>query len=234
MFNSVFLFLHITAGSLGILSGMVAMFTRKGVKSHKKIGSVFFISMIVMSSTAVYLALFQPYRVNVLAGLLTFYMVVTGWRTAQNTTGKNGSFEYAGLVFILGVVTAGVIFGMEVLNKIAISGEKMPLIDFFIFFFTGVGVLCMALDVRVLIKGGVYGAQRIARHLWRTCFALYVATSSLFLGQPQVFPEALRGTLVLAAPVILVVLSLFFWVVRVYFVSRFKLVPVRNAQGKGI
>ena len=44
-------------------------------------------------------------------------------------------------------------------------------------------------DVRMLVRGGVSGAQRIARHLWCMCFALFFRHRLLFLGQQQVFPR---------------------------------------------
>lgn len=222
MINSIVLIIHITSGSIGILSGMIAMFLRKGAKKHKNIGSVFFISMLLMCTSATYLAFFQPYKVNIIAGLLTLYMVITAWRTAYNSKGDNGRFEYLAALFALGVIITGTIFGIEVLNKMEATGEAMPLIDFFIFFFTAFGILGFLLDIKVIVRGGIYGAQRIARHLWRTCFALYVATSSLFLGQPQVFPEFLSDPLLRSVPVILVIFMLFFWLIRVYTTRRFK------------
>ena len=48
-------------------------------------------------------------------------------------------------------------------------------------FLGSVAVLAAAGDVRMLVRGGVFGAQRVARHLWRMCFGLFIATGS-FLG----------------------------------------------------
>ena len=38
------------------------------------------------------------------------------------------------------------------------------------------------------------GAPRIARHLWRLCTALTVATGSFFLGQQQMLPKSWHGS----------------------------------------
>ena len=35
-------------------------------------------------------------------------------------------------------------------------------------------------------------AQRIARHLWRMCFAFFIATGSFFLGQQDILPKAVQ------------------------------------------
>lgn len=70
-------------------------------------------------------------------------------------------------------------------------------------------------DLRVVVRRGIAGAQRLTRHLWRTCFALFIAAGSQFLGQPMVFPEPIRGTAVLYAPVLLVIGTMVFWLIRV-------------------
>jgi hypothetical protein len=62
------------------------------------------------------------------------------------------------------------------------------------FFLGSVALLSAAEDVRMLWHGGVSGALRIARHLWRMCFALFIASASLFLARPQLFPALLRKT----------------------------------------
>jgi hypothetical protein len=65
------------------------------------------------------------------------------------------------------------------------------------FFMAGVPLLAAAGDIRMLASGGIAGRQRITRHLWRMCFGLFIATGSFFLGQQQVFPAFLRGSIFL-------------------------------------
>jgi hypothetical protein len=74
-------------------------------------------------------------------------------------------------------------------------------------------------DVRMLVRGGVFGKQRIARHLWRMCYALFTAAGSLFLGQQQVFPAFLRHINVLFVPAILPLVLRIFWLFRVRLTS---------------
>jgi hypothetical protein len=50
------------------------------------------------------------------------------------------------------------------------------------FFMGSVMLLAAAGDVRILVGGGVIGAKRIAPHLWRMCFGLFIAAGSFFLG----------------------------------------------------
>lgn len=94
----------------------------------------------------------------------------------------------------------------------------MPAAIYFIF--TSLAVLGVVTDARVLLKKGIMGKQRILRHLWRMCVPLYVAASSFFSGQQQVFPEALQGTFYLSIPEYSVLLLLFFWLGKTWMQKR--------------
>ena len=76
-------------------------------------------------------------------------------------------------------------------------------------------LLLTAFDVRMIARGGVAGAARLTRHLLRMCLAMFMATASLFLGQPKVFPMAVRHSGLLPVPVVLVVLALLYSLIRV-------------------
>ena len=71
----------------------------------------------------------------------------------------------------------------------------------------------------MLLARSIPWAQRIARHLWRMCLALWIATASFFLGQSDEFPEALRIMPLLCTPVLLVMLFMIYWLVRVLFMG---------------
>ncbi len=74
----------------------------------------------------------------------------------------------------------------------------------------------------MLVRDGIVGAPRVARHLWRMCFALFIAAGSLFLGQQKVFPASWRGSPILRAPPLLTLILMVFWIVRVSFTNAFK------------
>ena len=88
-------------------------------------------------------------------------------------------------------------------------------------FLTATGIAALS-DLKVLLRRGISGAQRIARHVWRMCFGLFVATGSLFLGQMQIFPQWLQDTPVLYVAALAPLPFLLFWVVRVRLGKRFK------------
>ena len=72
-------------------------------------------------------------------------------------------------------------------------------------------------DIRVVRSGPLHGPSRLARHLWRMCFALWIAAASFFLGQADELPQALRIPALLAVPPLTALLAMFYWLWRVRF-----------------
>ena len=85
----------------------------------------------------------------------------------------------------------------------------MPAFPFFLF---GIVMLLGAAgDGRILRSGAPQGTARLTRHLWRMCFALFIAALSFFIGQSDEFPKALRIMPLLALPVVTVLIAMFYW-----------------------
>ena len=173
--------LHVSAGIVGILSGTAAMSLRKGSPRHALAGKVFVISMLTMAASAVYLAFMKHQNNNVGGGVLTFYLVATAWVTAKRRDGETSIFDWAALLIPLWAGIGGWINGLEAVHSP--TGSKYGVPAGMHFFLGSVMLLAAAGDVRMLVRGGVFGAQRIVRHLWRMCFGLFIATGSFFLGQ---------------------------------------------------
>ena len=214
------LVLHICAGMLGLLSGAATISFRKGSRQHILAGNVFVISMMGMSTAGAYLAFMKHQMNNVFGGVLAFYLVTTAWATARRRDGETGIFDWGALLVALAVGGSIVTYGFEAAKRPTHSIGGVPAGMFF--FLGSVALLSAAGDVRMLVRGGVFGVRRIARHLWRMCFSLFIATGSFFLGQQQVFPDWLRKTNVLFIPAILPLILLIFWLSRVLFTDAFK------------
>jgi hypothetical protein len=70
-------------------------------------------------------------------------------------------------------------------------------------------------DLRAIRSGGLRGSRRLARHLWRMCFGLFIATGSFFLGQMKFIPEPVRIVPLLLVLAFAPILFLFYWMWRV-------------------
>jgi hypothetical protein len=229
MFYSPLLPVHITGGALGILSGTVAMIYRKGSARHALAGKVFVASMLVMAAAAVYLAVLRHQTNNIGGGILTFYLILTAWLTARRRDGETSRYDWLAMVIpvALGILTW--VNGVRVVRRGAGSESGVPV---GMFFFMGtVMLLAAAGDLRMLIRGGVLGAARIKRHLWRMCFGWFIATGSFFLGQQQVFPRFLQGSAVLLLLGILPLLLLIFWLFRVRYARAYRVWGFRQPAG---
>ena len=215
------LFLHIAGGSVGIVSGFVALLSRKGGRVHRVAGIVFFVSMLVMATIGAGASPFLPVpeMPNVFAGILVIYLVTTSVAAIRRKDGRVGRFEKGGLAVALGVVAAGVVYILMARNSPTGTIGKTPPQAFLVFAI--VGAIAAAGDLKVILRGGISGAARIARHLWRMCIALTIASGSFFLGQQKVMPVWMHGSPWLFVPVFAPLLLMVFWLIRVRLGNRF-------------
>jgi len=202
---------HILAGCLGLVSGFIALYAAKGAATHRKSGILFVCVMLPMAVTGLLISAIEGVApaINIPTALLTFYLVTTSLTTVRpvavsrwlDLAGMRLAFALTVLCVVLGVRAIG-IGGAE-------AGMAYPLA-----LFGGVAFAGALGDRRMIKAGGVRGASRLKRHLWRMSFALALATMAFFLGQADVFPKPLRIMPLLALPMLSVLATMFFWMWR--------------------
>jgi uncharacterized membrane protein len=207
--------IHIMAGLFGLAAGAVALFARKGAKLHRQSGMIFVYSMLTMSASGAVMAALHFDRVTTIAGGLTFYLVTTALLTVRRPMLKGQWIDAGALLVGLTVGIASVRLGVEALNNGTGTIDTYPAALVFIF---GVVALMAAFgDARMLLARGLQGKQRMARHVWRMCVALWIAAASFFLGQADLFPEPIRASPLPALPVLLVMVLMVYWLTRILF-----------------
>jgi uncharacterized membrane protein len=217
---SPLLILHIFGGSVGLVAGTVAIVVRKGGRWHRRAGQVFVGGMLCLAVTGALIAYMRAEPPNIVAGLLTIYMIMTAWMTGRHKDGRSGAFDWVGLVAAFGFLSYLWPLAFEALYR---PNRMMNGVPAAMSFFLGTVVLLAAAgDVRMLARGGVTGARRIGRHAWRMSFGLFIATGSFFLGQQQVFPVRWRGSVALIVLGVFPLGLLLFWAVRLRFGNRFR------------
>jgi hypothetical protein len=224
---------HICAGSLGLVSGTAAMSFRKGSPRHVLAGKIFVASMLTMAFAAVYLAIVKHQPNNIGGGSLTFYLIGTAWLTARRRDLETSRLDWVVLLIplVLGVLTW--MNGIKIVRSGVSSQDGVPV--GMTFFMGSVMLLAAAGDLRMLVGNGVLGAKRVARHLWRMCFGLFIAAGSFFLGPSnrplrllsavglgQHLPQALFSTTLYSILTTLPLILLIFWLVRVRFTNAYK------------
>jgi uncharacterized membrane protein len=212
--------IHIIAGSIAIIAGFISVFAVKGLKLHRKSGMIFVYSMVVLSLTGVVIALVKNQPTSVIGGSLAFYMVTTAFLTVRPHDQRFRWLDAAAFVVAVAVGASAIKIGLDMRN--AHTGQSNSVAAGMLFFFAAIVLLAALGDIRVMVRGALKGRQRIARHLWRMCFALFVASGSFFLGQAQVFPKPVRILPLLAIPAFLPLVLLLYWLARVLFTQWYR------------
>src|SRR5260370_14213771 len=143
------------------------MYFRKGPRRHMLAGKVFVASMLTMAAVATYLAIVRNQQSNIGGGILTFYLIGTAWLTARRKDRETSRFDWVVLLIPLALGILTWMNGIKVVRSGASSQDGVPV--GMTFFMGSVMLLESAGDGRMLLRGGLLGAKRIARHLWRMC-----------------------------------------------------------------
>jgi hypothetical protein len=211
---------------------------RKGSPRHVLAGRVFVGSMLTMAVGATYLAFVKHQPNNIGGGILTFYLIGTAWLTARRRDGETSRWDWVAFLIPLALGILTWMNAIQVVRSGANSQDGVPV--GMSFFMGSVMLLAAAGDVRMLLRGGLFGAKRIARHLWRMCFGLFIASGSFFLGPSnrplrllsrvglgQHLPVALFSTALYLILTLLPLVLLIFWLIRVRFASAYKGKPIQ-------
>jgi hypothetical protein len=209
----VTLLAHVAAGTLGIVSGFVALSAAKGARLHRRSGTVFVCAMVTMGVLGAGMAAFRGELGNVIAGLLAVYLVVTGLSTVRPPTAATRRVDAGALLLGLATGLAGVTLGVASLAFGDGTRDGSPAGVFLVL--GAIALLASVADLRRMRSGPLRGVRRLRRHLWRLCFALFIAAGSFFLGQAGVIPKPIRIFPLLTAVSLLPLVAMLYWLWRV-------------------
>jgi hypothetical protein len=220
---------HISGGAIAVLTGVIALSVRKGSPVHRAAGNVFFLAMLVGASGAAWLGYnARPQDMgDVVAGVLTIYLVSTAWVTAKRGDKEVGAFEVVAFV----VVAAGGA-GMFLTTSSAVADGTAILGGVPGYIGSGLAGLWALCDLSVILRRGLAGRQRIARHLWRMSFGFFIAAGSFFPGQLHLFPEfirEIRPVILLFIPAFAIIALMLFWLARVLFTRWYRIATTTSA-----
>ena len=207
--NSPLLPIHIAAGGLALVLGAVALSVKKGGTVHRRGGLLFVYAMLVMGTTAAILG-------NVGGGLMAVYFVVTALTTVRPVSPWTRRINVAALVLVAGLASLDILGGVKAFNSPRGSLNGVPFAMFF--FLATIMILAAIGDVRIMRFGLPRGGPRLARHLWRMCFALFIAAGSFFSIRERVakiLPEPLTTAPARMLPILLIFGAMFYWLWRV-------------------
>jgi hypothetical protein len=200
---------HVTAGVIAIVAGFTALYAFKGGTLHRKSGTISACAMLVMSLSGAVMAVGRPgAAINIPAGLVTAYLVITSLATVRPAASRRVDVVAMLMGLVVGLVC--IALALVAIGKGGReAGMAYPLV-----LFGAVAFLATGGDLRVIRAGGLRGTPRLARHLWRMCFALFIASIAFFLGPDRV-PAMIRTPALRAAGVLLPIFAMGYWLWRV-------------------
>ena len=162
MAGTILLFIHIAAGSIALLTAVVALVMAKGGRYHVLAGRVYAIAMTVIFLTALPLAILGASVFLLLIAVFSFYLVFAGWRFARNRRGVPQLVDWCAAA-IMGI-TGLSMWGYGIALGSAGNGQWVTMLSF-----GAIAVALSLVDARYyarLAKGQTRaGVPRVQRHL---------------------------------------------------------------------
>lgn len=215
---TAFALIHMIVGTIACLSGITALIVRKGHLLHRQAGRLFVSTMVITAGGGAVYAIDRPDALTGLVGLFTCYLVLSSIHTVRVRGTRAVIYDRLSLLVAALLAAAFFTFGASappLEPEFGITPEAY-------FIFGGISSLASVGDIVVCLRGGLTGRWRIARHLWRMGFALYIALGSILEGpRTRIFPEPLRDSPWLSLPVDASALLVLLWLGLVLFGWRF-------------
>ncbi len=216
-FETVLMSTHGLVGTCVVLSGGCAILSRKGSNFHRKSGKVFAVALCLMAAVILTTGLLAARLVSTLGityTALACYLVLTSWATVRSPPGRLDRFSYIAPALACSIGMVALYWGFSAALGYVEIDDDIPVAAYF--GFGGLAFLMAWGDILVILKGGLVGGQRLARHLWRMCFVFYLSTATLFTGPGSVvFPEGIRGSWPLMLPELSVLVLSLYWLTKI-------------------
>jgi hypothetical protein len=147
---------------------------------------------------------------------MTIYFVATALTTVRPVSAWTRRSTVAALIVAIGLALVDIAGGVKAFNSPHGVLNGVPFAMHF--FLAAVMILAAAGDARIMSSGVPRGGPRLARHLWRMCFALFIAAGSFFSIRERVakiLPEPFTTAPMRAVPILLVFGAMFYWLWKV-------------------
>ena len=223
---------HALAGTVALAAGSVAIAARKGGTWHRQAGVVFVYTMIAMGLAAVGISVYEG-KQAVAGGALTAYLIFTAWTTVRPVPGVGRGVDVALMLLAFLFAWGGFATAFATLDMPGQRNEGVP--AGMHVFLSSVVLLAALGDARMIYDGGIQGARRLARHLWRMCFGLFIATGSFIaqLVRMTFMPDWTRSVPVILALAAGPLIVLLYWMWRVRLRQNLRGLRTTNPVGAG-
>ena len=204
---------HFGSALIALVAGTIALVVAKGGRLHKKSGLIFVVAMSVAGILASIIATTEGVTSSIIGGIFVVYLLFTATTTVKPLSWSGRRVEIALMVFAFTFAATIYSVGIAAWQRPDHMLHGVP--AGMLFFLATIGLLAAIGDFRSIREGGPLGTRRLARHLWRMCFGLFIATGSFFFGQAKFIPAPIRFGPLLAALGVAPLVVLLYWMWRV-------------------
>jgi len=209
--------IHVVAGGLAMVLGVVALLASKGAMLHRRSGLLFVYAVLAMGiSGSILAARHSLTNFNVLGGSMSAYLVITAWTTVRPGSAWARRLNVTALAVAIACALVAANLGFKALANPSREIDGIPF--FVLFLFAMITARAATGDVRLMRSGPLRGGPRLARHLRRMCMALFIAVLSFFSIPERVaklLPYPFTTAAMRILPMALVLASMFYWIWRV-------------------
>ncbi|MBK9732567.1 MAG: DUF2306 domain-containing protein [Chitinophagaceae bacterium] len=99
------LIIHIAAGSVALLTGLLSILAKKGRKVHRTSGKIYFWCMLIVAFSAAYMSLLYDLSFFLMLSMFAFYSTFAGYRAIRNKSRKADWLDW--LMVGSAIVTCG-------------------------------------------------------------------------------------------------------------------------------
>jgi hypothetical protein len=174
MLANAILVLHIAAGGLALVVSVIALWSLKGGRAHRRAGRLFVAAMGVVCATAIILAVLRPNAFLLTIGFFSFYLAFAGFAAVRPGWGR------AAIVIACGMI----LIGLAMLGAAATGTTARPAV---LGVFGAIG-LVLAIQDFAALRGAEAAPTRIARHLSRMLGATVAAWTAFTVVNFQMLP----------------------------------------------
>lgn len=221
--------IHTPAGTIGLVTAALAMFAKKGGALHRKAGSYFTVSMMVMLISGIAAAYLKNSIGDMMLGAIVMYTVFTAWLTVHHKKNETGLLEVTALIWVVGFAIAAFAISM---------GWREEEAPFAYLNWGGLAIFFALGDIRNLYHLGLSGTQRIIRHVLRIGFSLVWAALAFtdkivkMMGANVKNMQGEQLLLIVGIPTMLILISILYWIIKILFFSRDKFARYGEPAGK--
>ncbi len=191
----VFIYIHAFLGGIGLIAGIASIIVKKGDKTHKKLGKLFTISILLSTLISTPICMLPNHK-NLflfLIGLFTMYLLITGNRALRFKKRLPNRFDYS-------VSTIMLILSGFMLSRGVFFSEILYM------FFGAIGLFLTLRDFRF------YKKLKHKKHLWLLAHigkmsGALIASFTAFL----VAGAGINGNIIWIAPSIVGTFFIIYW-----------------------